>query len=498
MKRLFKLIWGIMITAALFWYDGTAMANSSDRFHSSISEKTAALLQSVPRFYETYCTEDSSEALTNILTEVDAVFADEPESVERLADLIQTLSDGIDQLQFHSDSTIPQIYLATDDGSGNSFGTSLDKSHGYVSAQITVVDEHGHVIAKDTGWNGKVRVRGNTTAQGEKKPYNIRFSRKTNLFDMGEAKKWVLLADLYDPTLMRNYLALDFGKYLGLQAAPDFKRIEVWIDGVYRGVYLLTEKIEADQNRVNINGKKDSSDFLVELVFSGLREDDNTYLFTSSEKCFRLREPENVSQQKLNQITDELNHFEAILASNNWDRVSEVIDLQSFVAFYIQNEYFKTIDFADTSVYFYRKDGRYYGGPGWDFDLSAGNCNPEKYGEFIRSYEGTIASNAHYYQYLMKYPEFRLEVLKKYLAVDDYIHNIYKEGGYMDEQYEKFVDSFNRNNAIWFKGPERYIIWQKTPGSTYEENFEYLRNWLEQRDIWLADYFRFLNNGWEY
>ena len=153
-----------MITAALFWYDGTAMANSSDRFHSSINEKTAALLQSVPRFYETYCTEDSSEALTNILTEVDAVFADEKESVERLADLIQTLSDGIDQLQFHSDSTIPQIYLATDDGSGNSFGTSLDKSHGYVSAQITVVDEHGHVIAKDTGWNGKVRVRGNTTA----------------------------------------------------------------------------------------------------------------------------------------------------------------------------------------------------------------------------------------------------------------------------------------------------------------------------------------------
>ena len=493
MKRLLWWTWGTILTAALFGYYGLAMASSSNSFNS-FEEKATTLRKSIPRYYETYCTEDTSVALTSILKEIDAGFANHTENTATLATLIQALSDRITQLKFHSDSTIPQIYISTDDGSGHSFGTSLDKSHGYVSAQIIIVDEQGYVIAKDTGWDGKIRVRGNTTSQGEKKPYNIKFSSKMNLFNMGEAKKWILLADLYDPTLMRNYLALDFGKHLGLPSAPDFKRIEVWIDGIYRGVYLLTEKIEANQNRININKKKDSMDFLVELVFSDLREENCTYFFTSSGKCFRLREPENPSRQKLNQIADELDHFEAVLASNDWNRVSKIIDLDSFVSYYIQNEYFKTIDFADTSVYFYRKEGRYYGGPGWDFDLSAGNCNPEIYGEAIQSYEGTIAANAHYYQYLMKYPEFQLEVLEKYLAASTYIHNIFKDGGYLDEQCKKYADSIKRNNAVWFKGQDSYIVWQRVPESTYEENIEYLRRWFAQRDIWLTDYLKSLSN----
>ena len=394
-----------------------------------------------------------------------------------------------------SGDAIPQIHLLTNDGSGHSYGTSLTKDMRYVPCQITVLDEQGGIVARDLSWKGKVRIRGNTTSAGPKKPYNIKFSQKMDLFGMGKAKKWVLLADLYDPTLMRNELALEFGRYLGLDSAPDFRRVEVWVDGDYRGLYLLTEKIEANKNRVDIDTAEDSGDFLVEKVFDGVQEGDNLYFYTASGRYYRLREPENPSEKKLNRVIEEMNTLEAILASGDWNLVCETIDLDSFAAYYIQNEFFKTIDFGDTSVYFHRKGDQYYGGPGWDFDLSAGNCNAKLYGEFFQTPEGALAADSNYYVCLMQYPEFQREVAQKYLASKEYIHDIYKEGGYLDEQVEAFSGAIQRNNEVWFQGENSYIEWQKVPEATYEGNIEYLRSWMERRDLWLTDYFNGMLEG---
>ena len=451
--------------------------------------RIAGLKKTVPRDYEAYCTEETSAALSRALADADAALeggAADPGA------LVSALSDSIRGLEYRWDSEIPQVYLSTDDGSGRPYGTSLDKSHGYVPAQITVVDEQGKVIASETGWDAAVRVRGNTTAQGEKKPYNIRFSAARDLFGLGEARRWVLLADLYDPTLMRNVLALDFGKYLGVHASPDFQRVEVWMDGVYRGLYLLTEKIEKGRDRVDLITKKGSGDFLAEMVYAELREEGNTYFFTSSGKCFRLREPEDVSAAKLSLIAGEMDDLEAVLASGDWKLVSGTIDVDSFVSHYIQNEFFKTTDFSSTSVYFHRMGGRYYGGPGWDFDLSAGNCSAKIYGEEMASPEGAAAADCHYYADLMRYPEFRERVREKYLEAKAYIAGLYRAGGLIDQQAEKYGGAIARNNEVWFRGKKGYIKWQKKPEATYGENLEYLREWMKQRDLWLTDYFESL------
>ena len=70
--------------------------------------------------------------------------------------MVNTFSDRINQLTFRWDSVIPQVYLATDNGEGISYGASLEKSLRFVPAQITVVDEQGTIIACDTGWQGQV------------------------------------------------------------------------------------------------------------------------------------------------------------------------------------------------------------------------------------------------------------------------------------------------------------------------------------------------------
>ena len=331
--------------------------------------------------------------------------------------------------------------------------------------------------------NATIKVRGNSTASGAKKPYNIKFSKKQNLFTFGKSKKWVLLADYYDPTLMRNKIALDLGKKLGLEATPDNKHVEVYVDGEYRGVYLLTEKLEADENRVNI--ETESGDFLVEL--DTYVEQENIYFTTSIlGQHFRLHEPEKAEEAE--RIKLKVEQLEKILKSGDWEQVQEIIDVNSFVAYYILNEFMKTGDFVWKSVYFYYKDGKFYGGPCWDFDYSSGHAASAS----LASTEGLYASIAHYYKYLMNIPEFQKAVFEKireiFTSEPIIFEEIYKENGLIDSEVSSYADAITRNNKIW-DVRYAYAAFLRSPEPTYEGNINYLKSWLKARHEWLANYF---------
>lgn len=98
--------------------------------------------------------------------------------------------------------TVPKIEITTDSGNG----LSLEKDDGYVGAHITVTDTDGSVIDDAVS----LKVRGNSTAMTfvDKKSFNFKFAKKTDILGMGKGKKWAMLANCFDPTLMRNYLVL--------------------------------------------------------------------------------------------------------------------------------------------------------------------------------------------------------------------------------------------------------------------------------------------------
>ncbi len=105
--------------------------------------------------------------------------------------------------------------------------------------------------------------RGNSSwVYYEKKGYQIKFNKKQDVLGMGNAKKWILLANACDDSLMRNYLAFMLGKELGLVKSPDCAFVDLWINGEYRGNYLLTEKNEIDSERLNL---VDSNAMLLEF-----------------------------------------------------------------------------------------------------------------------------------------------------------------------------------------------------------------------------------------
>lgn len=382
--------------------------------------------------------------------------------------------------------TVPQIHITTEQGNG----PSLQKEDDYVKAFVKVVDTDGTTTEGDI----QIKVRGNSTslAKIKKKAFTIKFDSKTDLLDMGKAKKWTLLANAFDATQMRNYLAFDLAHTMGLGYTSEQRYVELWLDNSYRGCYILTEPVEEGSTRVDIDIESNDGmkDFLIEREHIRY-EEDVTYFRTDNIR-FAVKEPEEPNAQQLSYIQTTMDDIMSTIKEGNKEAISSKIDIESFARFYILNELFKTVDFDYSSVFFYYKDGVLYCGPVWDYDLSAGNVNSvasETAGN-AASTDRLFASNAHFYKYLCTYDWFNDEISRTYTQYYDYLENIAAQDGLIDTLLDTYSDVFERNfSDTDYKPSDSYIFEQKKPLTTFSANVDYLKNWLYERQTWLSGYY---------
>ena len=378
---------------------------------------------------------------------------------------------------------VTRVYVTTADGNGN----ALVKSDGYVSASLVVVETDG-TVHEDA--SGNIKVRGNSTAEGAKKPFNIKFSSKVSISGMEASKKWCLLANCFDPTLIRNYIALELADTMGIAYTSEHEFAELWLDGVYKGCYLLTEAVEAASGRVEISTS--DGDFMVERN-TGRHEDGVTYVTSADGIRFEVSEPEEPASDQLNHIQTVLDNFEEALDSGDYDSVTALIDEQSFVNYYVFSEYLKVMDFSAYSVNLYYQDGLLHAGPAWDYDMSTGNIGsdymPSYYNSGGNSWEGVFC-NSWWFGKLLSYSEFYTKVKSALETYSSSISAIYSEGGMIDQLMSDYGEIFDLNysEAGWSVGT-RYSAMERQPEDTYEANVEYLRTWLENRLAWLTAYY---------
>ena len=109
----------------------------------------------------------------------------------------------------------------------------------YKEAEVVIVDREGGKYP-DIAETVQVKIRGNSTANTVKNPYNIKFKNKKTILGMKGTRKWSLLANLFDKTLIRNKLAADFAAIAGVNPELKSTFVEVYLDGVYKGCYQLT------------------------------------------------------------------------------------------------------------------------------------------------------------------------------------------------------------------------------------------------------------------
>lgn len=417
-----------------------------------------------------------------------------------------------------------KIYISTESGNGN----EIEKADGYQNSTIAVVspvDGKGEFSVNET--TGKIKVRGNSTSLAEKKPFNIKFDKKQDVLGMGSGKKWCLLANCFDPSLMRNYTAFEIARELKLPYTPDTAFAELWLDDVYKGSYLISEPVESGSTRIDIDTEAD--DFMIE--YEAYRNEELVAYITSDEGNLRfaVSEPEMPDKSdykddesekydedmeaynlRINDISDKINNITDTIKKGDYKEICDVIDIESFVDYYVLNEIMKTCDFGWSSVNFYYKEGKLYAGPVWDYDLSSGNTNPdypslvtsesekayvEKYADFSSnsSAEGMYAANYNFYKYLTASEDFMNDVKKVFLEEQEYINNLSAEGGILDSAYSENEEMFKRNFASAEEGGAGWVVSKsyadtmRTPDSTLEENFSYFKNWISERNDYLYE-----------
>lgn len=314
------------------------------------------------------------------------------------------------------------------------FSGDPDKDIAYVHAvkgntapgEVFLFDENFGLL-----YQGKVdalKGRGNTTwTAAGKKSYQLKLAKKADLLDpqggSQKAKKWILLANPFDPTLMRNQMIYDFARELGLQNTPEGRPVDFYYDGEYRGSYYLCEKVEIGDGRVEIDELEKAVekanpdvdlDALPEVTghnskgynvhyeegitdpddISGgyLVELDSVY-YTEEKSWFQVfsavhasvKSPEYTSAAMIDYISgiveDFYNYCRHVReGKTDGSELASYIDLDSFARYFLVNEWFANNDVWTSSTFMYKPKGDdlLYAGPVWDCDSSLQIRNEER------------------------------------------------------------------------------------------------------------------------
>ena len=253
----------------------------------------------------------------------------------------------------------------------------------YISSTFILISENGsNVLQKaDTG----IRERGNASREFPKKPWKIKFDKKQNILDApAKAKKWTLISNYGDKSLMRNLLAFDVAEKMGMAYVPYCTPVDVVLNGEYKGCYQLCDQVEVNEGRLeidemtanDISGDNLTGGYFVEIDGYAYEEpvwfQTNHYYLPVTVKS---PDEDEIAEPQLKYITDYFNNLENVLKDT--DPVTgyrTVFDNVSFIRHMLVNELAGNTDtYWSTYMYKKRNDPVVYTGPVWDFDLGFNN-----------------------------------------------------------------------------------------------------------------------------
>lgn len=311
------------------------------------------------------------------------------------------------------DTGLPVVCVVTPDSAD-----ITSKTEWTDGATITIYRADGTIDYSDD--NLSIRGRGNTTWEYPKKPYALKLSSKSELLGMPQHKRWVLLANWMDRTLLRNEFAFQIASNTGLAWTPRGCFVEVLLNGQHIGNYYLCEQIRVDKNRVNI-----TDGYLMEL--DAYFDEANKFKSAYRGLPYMFKEPDEHTLQPEQQqyMIDYVNHMEQCLYADDWlvsREYAQYLDLESFADWWFVHELAQNAEPCwPKSSYMYKDgSGKLTAGPVWDFD----------YHTFVPDELQFHSLDAIYYKRLFADPEFvalvkyRWAMFKpRFLAIPDKIRS---------------------------------------------------------------------------
>lgn len=274
---------------------------------------------------------------------------------------------------------LPLIHIDTENG------TPIVEKKVQIPMQLTF-DPNGSEYEPLIDLPGTIRGRGNSTWNPQKKPYQIKFASKTKFMGLASAKKFVLLANYYDPSQLRTYTAAQVSQATDLAWTPGYRWVEVILNGQYIGVYQLAEKVERDKNKVNIDkmsetdidGEELTGGYLLQIE-GRMDQKDKPGWKIGSGMSVTVEDPDEPTPEQFAYIKTYVDELDSVLHSSRFtdpvDGYRKYLDVESFIDYWLVQETTRNSDGMWDSGYFYkqRNDPLLHFGPIWDFDLSMGN-----------------------------------------------------------------------------------------------------------------------------
>lgn len=370
-------------------------------------------------------------------------------------------------LMLMQSDTLPAVFIETD--SGSLAYLNEDKTHEEVGSFLCVLAD-GKVDS--AGRLGKVSGRGYSSFNAPKKSYGIRFAVATDVLGMGSARKWVLQANAYDLSRMRNRVVYDLAREMGVPYAVDCAYADVYFNGEYAGNYLLCERVEVGRERIEI---KDGC--LLEGVFASRVEEEAEYsTFIGSEAgWYEIKHPKNISEEKLEEMKLLMDEVAQLIEQSDspevYERLKNMVDIESFIQMFLLDELSNEADLNRASTfYFTADDGKLYAGPVWDYDRSLGNVKSSDY-ELLDCFTVGLGEK------LFQSPYFRQDVVDSYNAHYRELFSRY-ESSYIDEQKKEIGASIAMDTVRWSdEAVDRYTVFNDTY-DTFDDGVAYLQEYF--------------------
>lgn len=221
--------------------------------------------------------------------------------------------------------------------------------------------------------NVEIKGRGNSTWRQPKKPYQIKFSENVDLLGLGKAKKWTLLTNYHDASHIRNDVAFTLAEMLEVPYNKRGEFVELYVDGNYRGLYYLVQKIEISKGSVDLR-RENGVLFEVDNLYGDKEECYYSYF----NDCLILKDgvmkQGEAREEVANEFLEDYKDAEKMLKNGDYNGAKEKIDYESFAKYYLLNGFTVNPDGFSTSFYIYRNnDNKIAAGPVWDFDYALAN-----------------------------------------------------------------------------------------------------------------------------
>ena len=332
-------------------------------------------------------------------------------------------------------------------------------------------------------------------------------------------KDWILLADVQDPSMLRNAVAFRIARMVSMPWTPKFRTVEVYFNGSYGGCYLLVENKEVDrENKIPITvvgaGETDGG-YLLEI--DNKQDYDRYFRTTTFDKKIKFKdpdfgdrnEPDNSAdaQAQMKFITDYVNEVERLLKARSFDPETgyqSKLDLYTFIGNYIVQELTMNVDGGmRLSTYFAKdKDTKLFMPMVWDFDLSLGNCSyigkdfnlpagqdgPEGWfikirGGSFEAYDDYYGDKKSYYQYLFEDPLFVAALKERWNLVKPRLDKI---PAFIDKMAEYNKPAFD-HNVKGGKNPRAKKSYYYPPDNftSWSEAVDYMKDFYTKRLAWL-------------